>query len=546
MLGQIIKKAQIAFLFLFSFYSIEAFSNPFSGRSIQSVAEDTCQFQEVYSSYKAEYIWFNILKKLFDESSLLDDHGEHFTDHLSEAMESVVASCGQSGQRYYDLGSLNGVQVQNNELEFELFQKRHRIRKIEDEVSTTFIYQQYVESLDLFVTFMHSRGQLGSYLSHRILGRQGSEGSINNYYFLYSPQGEMVSRSTSVSLSVDQSDFKPLSSIYGEGVSDALVQNPQVVVGVIGSGVDYNHPMIARHLVGREIFDDEVAYIEELKDKTLTHDYSRFSELNNDLQLLEQKKNETGFPIWMDQALASKRPMDKIIPVIQGRSSNHETMMAGRIVLNQGNVGLVSVRKAYLNMAQENLIEVFGQFNRLGVKVVNLSYAYNCASGDSFEEQWRQVFESYPDMIVVAAAGNDGMNTDETAYCPAKYSREYDQVVSVTAIGTENLLASYNGLSVNYGETITVAARADSLQTLLPLGVSPSLMENGGSSMAAAETSRILVEALEKGLPLTGGNVKEHLQLGSIANGSLAGQVSFPGVLDQTQFEISLNNLLTN
>ena len=60
--------------------------------------------------------------------------------------------------------------------------------------------------------------------------------------------------------------------------------------------------------------------------------------------------------------------------------------------------------------------------------------------------------------------------------------------------------------------------------------------------MAAAETSRIFAEALEKGLSLTSDNVKIHVQRSSHKKPSLDGKVLSGGLLDQDEFERSLGS----
>ena len=112
------------------------------------------------------------------------------------------------------------------------------------------------------------------------------------------------------------------------------------MVGVIGSGVDYNHPKIARHLVGRESFENEVVELIELKEKVTSFPYTRFDELVADITRLEEQKDQVGFPQWMDQALGTHRPFDQVIPRMPNRDPRHETTMAGRIVVNQGSIGL--------------------------------------------------------------------------------------------------------------------------------------------------------------------------------------------------------------
>jgi subtilisin family serine protease len=514
-------------------------ASPFSQATPEFAASSECRFQQVYSSYKADYVWFNILEKLFPKLPSTTLSANEFQSLLAEAMDETLQVCGENSQRFYDIDSFSSYEQSEGALRFELFDKSHQIVIEEEGVNTQFIYQQYFPNTSQYVTFMHSRKQLHSYFSHRLLGRIGDEHSNQRYYLLYSPQGDEIVRQQAINLNINSQDYQSLEDIYGKNYLSSLVTDPKVMVGVIGSGVDYNHPKIARHLVGRESFENEVVELIELKEKVTSFPYRRFDELVADITRLEEQKDQVGFPQWMDQALGTHRPFDQVIPRMPNRDPRHETTMAGRIVVNQGSIGLVSVRKAYGYAPDEDLSEIFENFERLGVRVVNMSYAYECGDNDPFEEQWRAVFSRYPDIIVVTAAGNDGANVDEVAYCPARYSRDYPQVISVTAVGGNDELAHYNNISVNYGETVTVASYADNLSTFHPFGSEALNNESGASSMATAETTRMIVEAIAKDLPVTAQNVKEHLEDGGVPNANLAGYVSVPAVLNQELFEQS-------
>lgn len=536
------KIAGIVLFFGFILIGLNVLANPLSGSQTDFELKAHCDFQEVYSSYKADYIWFNILKNLFVRMEEFEETSARFQDKLTQAMDETLGACGHSDQRFYDIESFKGLELQHKQVVFELFGKIHKISFQEEEGVTSFVYQQYQASLKKFVTYLHSQRQLDSFLNHRILGREGKEGLNHHYFFLFSAQGKRLDRSAPIPLNINNEDYQSLRSIYGPNFIDKIVKDPRVVVGVVGTGVDYNHPMIAKHMLGRDEFENRIQGIIRLEDKILTFPYTHFDELKKDRAQIDSDKARVGFPAWMDQVLGTARPFDRLIPAIPGHDSRHETTIAGRILVNQGDIGLVSVRKGYVYSANEDLDEIFKNFHALGVKIINMSYAYNCSDGDGFAEDWRRVFTKYPDMIVVTAAGNDGKNVDLEAYCPAKYSKDYDQVVAVTAVGSNDRLAIYNNLSVNFGTSVNVAAYADGLLTLHPFGSTPLEEARGASSMATAETSRILVEALLKGLPLSGRNVKKHLEMGVIPNANLLGKVSIPGVLNQDRFEESFQD----
>ena len=352
----------IAIASYFFFFTSQAHANPFANPTLPQVSA-RCHFQEVYSAYAADYIWFNILEKTLVRLEDGEANVNQFRSFLDNSMAETLSACGRPEERFYNIESLSNIEISAETYVFRLFDKQHKIMLTRDGGRVSYIYKQYQNSRSQFITFMHSRRQSNHFLSHRILGRLGTEMSSQRYYLLYSPEGALVDSSSAVTLNRNMQDFDSLVSIYGNSYSEALASNPKVVVGVIGSGVDYNHPMLAKHLLGRQDFEDDVAEIKFIEDKIITYGYDDFSELESDIQGLGQLKEDVGFPTWMDQALGSHRPFDQIIQRIPNRPDTHETTMAGRIVVNQGDIGLVSVRKAYLNAANENLLEIFQNFH---------------------------------------------------------------------------------------------------------------------------------------------------------------------------------------
>lgn len=82
--------------------------------------------------------------------------------------------------------------------------------------------------------------------------------------------------------------------------------------------------------------------------------------------------------------------------------------------------------------------------------------------------------------IFVVAAGNDG--TDVGNHCPARYSLDFDNVITVGAVDKYDLPAEFS----NYGQAVDVCAPGVSIRSCVP-GNAYAL--KSGTSMATPHVS---------------------------------------------------------
>lgn len=105
-----------------------------------------------------------------------------------------------------------------------------------------------------------------------------------------------------------------------------------------------------------------------------------------------------------------------------------------------------------------------------GADIISLSLG---SAYDSLSE--KTVIESFPDVLFVIAAGNDGK---KTVNYPAAYAAEFDHVMAVASTTSSDSLSSFS----NYGKGVTVAAPGSDIYSTVPSGSYASM---SGTSMAA-------------------------------------------------------------
>lgn len=238
--------------------------------------------------------------------------------------------------------------------------------------------------------------------------------------------------------------------------------NPNFVVGVIDSGVDYRHPDLAANIwtnpgeiAGDGIDNDGNGYIDDVRGWD-------FANNDND-------------------------PMD---------DDDHGTHVAGILgAVGDNGAGVAGVNWNVKIMPLKFLTPVGGRTSdaiaainysvRMGVKVTNNSWG-----GGGFNPALAKAIggAQAAGQIFVAAAGNggpDGIGDDNdlTPDYPTEYSRTYNNVVSVAATDSDDLLGSFS----NFGAaTVTLAAPGVGILSTRPGGAYQYL---DGTSMAAPQVA---------------------------------------------------------
>ena len=496
---------------------------------------NSCLYQGYESSYKKSYVFFTALEKLGSDLSKEKEITESkFRDFFEQALNYAFSEC-QSTDHSYPAASEDAlVIVSENAIVFRYNQREHKIRLRRKDNFFNLSYFPLFGSYQSVTNFQVSFDSKHSKVFNQFLSRKKGSDEIKNYVF--GSKAELLGEFADAQRS--HSDFKSLQEIYGASPAIKTV-SPKIKVGIIGTGVDYNHPAIAKHLVGRGEFEDDLIRLNKLREKILNQAFFNTEDYLNDMLLLEKKEASVGFPKWMDQGLNSVKPYDQLIPTPSlGNTVQHETVMASRILASGRNIGLFSVRLNYENNHPRFIKKIIAKFHERGVRVVNMSFGVGCKNDLEWEAGWSDIFEEYSDIIFVTSAGNSGYDMKAFCSAPASYSVNHKNLISVTALDSQLQPALNFGIPVNYGEEIDVAVVSENLLVRFPAPASTKeniIEDQASTSLAAAEVSRIISEAILNGVPLAPQNVKASLQRATVLLPHLKLFVKTSGYINETQ-----------
>lgn len=500
--------------------------------AITEAASSDCLYTSIYNSGEKTWLLFNTVENL----ATLDFADEaEFLRQWQVAQSQVLATCGEAWGADPQNVILNGGSVS-----FSLRSSPYALRV---QTNGSLRNVELVKTSGNFAnkTLMSAVFRNGEKQFVHIVGRVGAEQSVDRYDFVFrGVQGRLIHQSYQDFLNV--TNIKSLKAIYG---ADQVFVQPRVHVGVIGSGLDYNQPDFARLLAHRSEVETDLQHTEVLREKLQTHSYWSSEELVNDKNKYLSLMQTVGFPTWMDQAMGGIRPFDLVITSPDGPNlGDHETRITSRIISRRDqDVQIHFVRRMFGGLDRLDVETVVENFYKAGVRIVNMSFGSSCGQLPLEEAQWRRVFEKYRDMIFVVAVGNEAVNVDLNPHCPSDFSRQFKNVISVTALDASGRLAmNYFGSTVNFGTSVDVAIRGDDLLVLAPNSAGNWMMnEKGGTSVAAAEVSRILVEAMLDGFVVDAQKVKRQLVRSSTKSDLLFGFVGTSGGIDEKRFRQSLS-----
>ncbi|CAM3981265.1 S8 family serine peptidase [Mesobacillus zeae] len=219
----------------------------------------------------------------------------------------------------------------------------------------------------------------------------------------------------------------------------------KVVVGVIDTGVDINHPDLQGKIwtnpgesgdkANNGVDDDNNGYVDDV------HGWDFF---NNDNTVIDAfDGDEHGTHVSGTIAAGMEGPSVDDNTGVVGVAPNVEIMSLKFLGPDGGDTA--------------GAIKAIEYAKKMGVKVTNNSWG----GGEYDELLEKSISES--GSLFVAAAGNDGMDIDEEAVYPAGY--ESSNILTVAALNNSGKLASFS----NYGaDSVDVAAPGEDILSTVP------------------------------------------------------------------------------
>ncbi len=276
-----------------------------------------------------------------------------------------------------------------------------------------------------------------------------------------------------------------------QAMANAGLEKKEVVIAIIDTGVDYQHPELADHMwinqgeiPGDNIDNDNNGYVD---------DVYGWDFYNNDSTVCHYVYSDL-----YQKNLADPNDND-----------NHGTHVAGAIAAAMNNeIGIagiasninIKIMSLKINGGKNgsgdmaNAVKAIQYASMMGADICNLSWGSN----QDYLELEATMKES--GMLFVAAAGNEGANIDEAPLYPA--SLELDNLISVTYIDADGDLTGYS----NFGKkSVDIAAPGEDIFSTI-VG---SYSNASGSSMAAPQVSAVAALLYAYGDNLYASNVKD-------------------------------------
>jgi len=300
---------------------------------------------------------------------------------------------------------------------------------------------------------------------------------------------------------VGQLGGKAGADINAPGAWDVLTGGP-VTVAVIDTGIDYDHPDL-RDNMWTNAGDPQNGRDDD--NNGLVDDVRGFDFLNED----SDPDDEAGHGTHVAGVIGAKGDNGTGTVGVNWNSR----LMALKFMNKDGEGNTADAARA-IDYAVD-----------AGAKVINASWGGPAFSETLYEAVMRAADRG---VMVVAAAGNEGVNADSSPDYPAAF--ELPNVISVAASDSRDSLVDFS----NYGrESVDLAAPGDEIYSTVPKSVDRSgYAIFSGTSMAAPFVSGAAALYLAHSPGATGSQVRGALLRGVDHSPSLAGKTASGGRLN--------------
>ena len=278
-----------------------------------------------------------------------------------------------------------------------------------------------------------------------------------------------------------------------------------IVVAVIDTGIDYNHPELNPHLWKNR--GELGEWTPPSGSKTKCRDKS--------CNGLDDDKNG-----YKDDVIGWDFVLDKPLPYdVHG----HGTHISG-IVSSQCPPQIMTLKYSDGGMGYNNMINTVRAVDyaiKNGAHVIN----YSSGGSDPSPTELRALTKAYKEGILfVPAAGNEGRNNDRRPYYPASY-----RLPNIISVGAHNRYLKYIPSS-NFGKSVHVAAPGLMILSTLPGGRFGTM---SGTSQATAFVTGAAVRLWAENPRATALQIRELILVG--ADPVLPKQTVSSGILNVTR-----------
>jgi len=279
---------------------------------------------------------------------------------------------------------------------------------------------------------------------------------------------------------------------------DQAIGDSQVVIGVIDSGIDYDHVDLASNvwtnpgeIPGNGIDDDNNGWVDDV------HGIDTF---NND----SDPNDDEGHGTHVSGTIAAtgNNGVGGVGVMWQAQIVSCKFLGAAGFGTSEGAIGC---------------LDYFSDLDAAGIDIVltNNSWGGGARSQllrDAIEEHNRQ------EILFVAAAGNDSTNTDNSAHYPSSYDNA--NIISVAAIAPDGSPAYFTNYGLN---TVDIAAPGVNILSTFP---NDSWIYAQGTSMASPHVAGVAGLLRANDPTMTMAEIRQHILTTGVADPALASLVA--------------------
>jgi thermitase len=228
---------------------------------------------------------------------------------------------------------------------------------------------------------------------------------------------------------------------------------------------------------------------------------------------LQQQLDETGAG-WIQAPLEVVQHGTMVLGLIGARASTDDSLIG--LLPYQGSPSLTPVKLNIMDLSMTAIAKALTDAVDSGAKVINCSFGFSLKDPADIEVLRSAVrYALSKEILIIAAAGNDGTSLDFEPVFPAFFTSEFDNVISVGASNRLDEKASISNYSQIYVDLFAPGEE-------IPILTRDGLMLSKGTSEAAPIVAAIAALIKEENPLLTPSQMKAILLQTADKNAGLA------------------------